>query len=143
MAHRELADGLILRQETVPLGVLLVIFESRPDALPQVASLAVGTANGLLLKGGREAKHTNKYLHDLVREALALHGAEGAVQLVSETSCVLKQQHWFVVRTALSSYVTVASLPNTWKLMSARSCCLCLAQLWLPCSLSSLMLFSS
>ncbi|XP_065185504.1 delta-1-pyrroline-5-carboxylate synthase-like isoform X2 [Sycon ciliatum] len=83
LSRRELADGLVLRQETVPLGVLLVIFESRPDALPQVASLAIGTANGLLLKGGREAKHTNQYLHGLVQRALKIHDAADAVQLLS------------------------------------------------------------
>ena len=83
LTRRELSNGLVLRQETVPLGVLLVIFESRPDALPQVASLAISTANGLLLKGGSEAKHTNRFLHELVSQALASHGCDEAVQLVS------------------------------------------------------------
>lgn len=52
----------------------------------QVASLAIGTANGLILKGGHEAKHTNKYLYLLVKEALAIHNAESAVCLVSATT---------------------------------------------------------
>jgi len=50
---------------------------------PQVAALALSSANGLLLKGGKEALHSNKALMDIVKEALATVGAQDAISLVS------------------------------------------------------------
>ncbi|XP_015876587.1 delta-1-pyrroline-5-carboxylate synthase isoform X1 [Ziziphus jujuba] len=66
----QLADGLILEKTSSPLGVLLVVFESRPDALVQIASLAIRSGNGLLLKGGKEAKRSNAILHKVITEAI-------------------------------------------------------------------------
>ena len=70
-SRTELAAGLVLRQETAALGVLLVIFEARPNALPQIAGLALRSGNGLLLKGGSEAARSNRVLHRVWCDALA------------------------------------------------------------------------
>jgi len=69
-AKRELADGLILSQITVPIGVLMIIFESRPDSMPQISALALASGNGLLLKGGKEAAHSNEAIHKVIGDAI-------------------------------------------------------------------------
>src|SRR5262245_37158921 len=79
----ELDEGLILRKVQVPIGVIAMIFESRPDAAPQIASLAIRTGNAVLLKGGREAAQTNAALVDVIRGVLKTFGVEDAVQMVS------------------------------------------------------------
>ena len=71
---RELTEGLSLYRVTCPIGVIGVIFESRPDALVQIASLALKSGNAVLLKGGREAMRTNAALCEALREAAASVG---------------------------------------------------------------------
>ncbi|MGN1020448.1 MAG: glutamate-5-semialdehyde dehydrogenase [Aristaeellaceae bacterium] len=74
---RELTEGLKLYRVTCPIGVIGVIFESRPDALVQIASLALKSGNAVLLKGGREAQHTNAALCGALREAAEKTGLPG------------------------------------------------------------------
>jgi glutamate-5-semialdehyde dehydrogenase len=71
LSAMELDDGLVLYKESCPFGVIGVIFESRPDALPQLASLALKSGNAILLKGGAEAAHTNEAIVAIWRESLA------------------------------------------------------------------------
>ena len=66
LSARELDEGLELYQITCPIGVIGVIFESRPDALVQIATLCLKSGNGVLLKGGSEAAHTNRTLADII-----------------------------------------------------------------------------
>jgi glutamate-5-semialdehyde dehydrogenase len=70
LAATELDHGLILHKESCPLGVIAVVFESRPDVVPQVASLALKSGNAVLLKGGAEATNSNETIVAIWRETL-------------------------------------------------------------------------
>jgi glutamate-5-semialdehyde dehydrogenase len=67
----ELDQGLILYKESCPLGVVGIVFESRPDVIPQVASLTLKSGNAVILKGGAEAAHTNEALVAIWRSGLS------------------------------------------------------------------------
>jgi glutamate-5-semialdehyde dehydrogenase len=83
--ERELDDHLVLRRVSCPLGVLGVVFEARPDAVPQIAGLALRTGNAVLLKGGREARRTNAALVQRLRDTLRAQGFDpGAVTLLED-----------------------------------------------------------
>ena len=58
--------GLNLYKVSVPIGVVGIVFESRPDALVQIATLCLKSGNAALLKGGSEAFHTNRALAKLL-----------------------------------------------------------------------------
>lgn len=83
--QRELDEGLVLTKETCPIGVIGVIFESRPDALVQIASLCIKSGNGIILKGGSEARATNRILFDTIYQAAVQAGLpEGFAQLIED-----------------------------------------------------------
>lgn len=71
LATTELDDDLILHKETCPLGVVGVVFESRPDVVPQISSLALKSGNAVCLKGGAEAAESNAVLVSIWRDALS------------------------------------------------------------------------
>ncbi len=73
---RELSKGLILERKTVPIGVLGVIFESRPDAVMQISSLAIRSGNGVMLKGGSEANLTNTAIVNALQQGLYESGLD-------------------------------------------------------------------
>src|ERR1700691_5854768 len=71
LSTMELDDDLVLHKETCPLGVVGVVFESRPDVVPQISSLALKSGNAVCLKGGAEAAETNAVLVSIWRDALS------------------------------------------------------------------------
>ena len=74
----------ILERKTVPIGVLGVIFESRPDAVMQISSLAIRSGNGVMLKGGSEANLTNASIVKALQEGLNESGLdENAICLLT------------------------------------------------------------
>ncbi|NEQ42710.1 MAG: glutamate-5-semialdehyde dehydrogenase [Leptolyngbya sp. SIOISBB] len=82
--HTELDAGLELQRISAPLGVLGVIFESRPDAVMQISSLAVKSGNGVILKGGKEAVRSCQALVVAIRAGLEQAGVNpDAVQLLT------------------------------------------------------------
>jgi len=90
----ELDTGLVLTKETCPLGVVAVVFESRPDVVPQVASLALKSGNAILLKGGSEAARTNEVLMATWNSALEESGIpRGAAQLLHSRADVMGLLH--------------------------------------------------
>ena len=92
--HTTLDDGLELYRVTCPIGVIGVIFESRPDALVQIATLCLKSGNAVFLKGGSEAANTNKVLSEVIYEAGVKAGLpEGWLNLLTtraEISDMLK-----------------------------------------------------
>ncbi len=81
----EITQGLNLYRVSCPIGVIGVIFESRPDALIQISSLCIKSGNAVLLKGGREALQTNTVLCNLVRQALEETGFSADAAQLLET----------------------------------------------------------
>lgn len=81
---RELDENLTLYRATVPIGVIGVIFEARPDALVQIASLCVKSGNCAILKGGKETANTNKLLFTLIKDAVIRAGLPESCLLQAE-----------------------------------------------------------
>ena len=116
----ELDDGLELYRVGCPIGVLCIIFESRPDALVQIASLAIKSGNAVILKGGKEAIHTNQALHKAFQEALATTKVPvDAVQLVStreEVSALLSLDQYIDLVIPRGSNAMVKNIMNSTKI---------------------------
>jgi glutamate-5-semialdehyde dehydrogenase len=81
LSARELDDGLELYKVSVPIGVIGTVFESRPDALVQIAALSMKSGNAVILKGGSEASYSNRALFEIIRDATA-DSPDGWAQLI-------------------------------------------------------------
>jgi glutamate-5-semialdehyde dehydrogenase len=96
--QRQLDQGLVLRRIACPVGVLGIIFEARPDAVMQIASLAIKSGNGAILKGGKEAVRSCQAIVDAIHQGLAQTEIDPQViQLLTtraETLELLKLDQW-------------------------------------------------
>ena len=93
----EMDQDMVVEQVTCPIGVIGAIFESRPDAVPQISSLCLKSGNAVILKGGREAQNSNKVIVNLLVEAMSkVPGVpQSAVQMIetrAEVVDMLKEE---------------------------------------------------
>ena len=87
---REAANGLRLAKRRVPLGVVCAIYESRPNVTVDIAALCIKSGNAIILRGGREAIHSNSTLARVIRDALETAGLpRDAVQFIESTDRAL------------------------------------------------------
>ena len=90
LSKKNLENGICLLKRKVPLGVFFMIYESRPNVTMDVAIMMIKSANTVILRGGKEAKHSNAVLHKVIVKALAQNGfsqdGDSIVQLVNESS---------------------------------------------------------
>ena len=87
LTARELDEDLELYKVAVPIGVIGSVFESRPDALVQIAALSLKSGNAAILKGGSEALHSNRVLHEIITDVTS-DIADGWVQLIEAHEAV-------------------------------------------------------
>ena len=87
LSGQTLANGLRLEKVTVPLGVIGIIYEARPNVTSDAAALCLKAGNAVILRGGKEAFRSNQAVTKVLREALEEKGLPGdSVQLVEDTS---------------------------------------------------------
>ena len=87
LGEKTLANGLRVRKVRVPMGVIGIIFESRPNVTVDAAALCFKAGSAVILRGGSDAINTNKFLTELMRKTLAdLKLSEDCIQLVEDTS---------------------------------------------------------
>ena len=83
LSSTELDSSLTLYKVSTPIGLIGVIFESRPDALVQISTLCIKSGNAVVLKGGSEAHNSNRILFNLIKDAVEVDGIfKDSIQLV-------------------------------------------------------------
>jgi glutamate-5-semialdehyde dehydrogenase len=75
-------DGLLIQKQRIPIGVIGMIFESRPNVIVDGAALAIKSGNAIVLKGGKEAQHSNRKLFEIIHSAIKSVLPEGSINLV-------------------------------------------------------------
>jgi len=116
----KLDDGLILYQIKCPIGMLGVIFESRPDVVPQILSLCLKSGNGVAFKGGSEALYSNRILFDVLKEAAASAGVPKEAFVLMETrediNQILSMHEYIDLLIPRGSYQLVKYIQNNTKI---------------------------
>lgn len=85
----ELDEGLVLQRQTCPIGVLLIIFEARPEVIANIASLAIKSANAAILKGGKESTESFKAISTVISKALeTTEVPNDSIQLVTTRDAI-------------------------------------------------------
>ena len=78
----ERPDGLLIQKQRIPIGVIGMIFESRPNVVVDGAALAIKSGNAIILKGGKEAQYSNRKLFEIIHNAIKSVLPDGSVNLV-------------------------------------------------------------
>lgn len=93
-------NGIEVSRVRIPLGVILIIYEARPNVTAEAAALCIKSGNAVVLRGGKEALRSNIAVATLISEALAGEGLAGAVTMVEDTDrdlmLALLQQETFI-----------------------------------------------
>jgi len=115
-----LGNGILLQRVVVPIGVIMVIYEARPEVTIDVAALGVKSGNAVILKGGSEAIYTNKALYECIRKALVKSSLAGEfVSFIEDRDFVnqlLKQNNSIDLVIARGGYEMVKKVTNKSKI---------------------------
>ena len=104
-------NGLNISRVTIPIGVIGVIYESRPNVTSDVASLCFKSGNSVILKGGSEAINTNRILAKLFRKALKLNKVdENYIQFIDSRERKVVD----IMLSKMKSYIDII-IPSWWK----------------------------
>lgn len=121
---RELDEGLTLYQVTAPVGVLLVIFESRPEVIANITALAIKSGNAAILKGGKESVRTFREMARIINDTIKKNESEtgvpvGSVQLIEtreDVSDLLSQDEYIDLVIPRGSNALVRNIKSSTKI---------------------------
>lgn len=121
---RELDEGLTLYQVTAPVGVLLVIFESRPEVIANITALAIKSGNAAILKGGKESVRTFREMARIINDTIEKNESEtgvpvGSVQLIEtreDVSDLLSQDEYIDLVIPRGSNALVRNIKSSTKI---------------------------
>lgn len=90
-------NGIVIQKQRIPIGVIGMIFESRPNVVVDGAALAIKSGNAIILKGGKEAVHSNRKLFEVMEEAISRilpHGSVSLIETREDVSELLKLSNY-------------------------------------------------